>query len=220
VLSHSRPLSNIRDEPSDVGASQHPKLSITLSTRRNGHFARHWPLSMASNARGRASTALLKLHGPNTVHLSKAGAPARRVRHISFGPASTSLALRRRRDDYFHGALCDKCSAKYAQRSFATSSKPAPPQKIAVLGGGLTGLTTAFYLTRFLPHAKITLYESSNRLGGWAETRGEVEEDPYAPIFELGPRAINVARRSAKYDDMVFLDVVCAFSFVLDRNKY
>lgn len=40
------------------------------------------------------------------------------------------------------------------------------PKRIAVIGGGLSGLTSAFYLKRFSPDADVTLYESSSRLGG------------------------------------------------------
>lgn len=42
---------------------------------------------------------------------------------------------------------------------------------VAVLGGGLGGLSTAFYLTRKFPNYKITLIESSKRTGGWIKSR-------------------------------------------------
>jgi protoporphyrinogen oxidase len=40
--------------------------------------------------------------------------------------------------------------------------------KIAVIGGGFTGLGTAFFLQKFLPKANIKIYESSNKVGGLA----------------------------------------------------
>ncbi|KAF5383822.1 hypothetical protein D9615_003836 [Tricholomella constricta] len=45
-----------------------------------------------------------------------------------------------------------------------------PPRHIAVLGGGLTGLSSAFHLSRRFPNAHITLLERQNRLGGWVSS--------------------------------------------------
>lgn len=43
-------------------------------------------------------------------------------------------------------------------------------KKIAVIGGGLSGLTTAFYLKQDSPQVQLTLFESSERLGGVIHT--------------------------------------------------
>lgn len=55
-----------------------------------------------------------------------------------------------------------------------------------VLGGGLSGLSAAYYLLRRagLP---ITIYESANRLGGWIRTEKQKDK---GFIFEAGPRTI------------------------------
>jgi oxygen-dependent protoporphyrinogen oxidase len=66
-------------------------------------------------------------------------------------------------------------------------SSPAP--RIAVLGGGITGLASAHYLTRELPHARITIYEGSHRLGGWVKST-RVETDEGHVVFEQGPRSL------------------------------
>lgn len=42
--------------------------------------------------------------------------------------------------------------------------------RVAVIGGGLSGLTAAYYLHRGLPDADVRLFEASNRLGGVIET--------------------------------------------------
>ncbi len=42
--------------------------------------------------------------------------------------------------------------------------------KIAVIGGGISGLATAFYLKRFSPSNDITLYEAEDQLGGKLKT--------------------------------------------------
>ncbi|SLN71886.1 protoporphyrinogen oxidase [Roseovarius albus] len=44
---------------------------------------------------------------------------------------------------------------------------PLPRKKIAIVGGGISGLSAAYYLA---PHHDITIYESAARLGGHART--------------------------------------------------
>ncbi|RMZ83278.1 hypothetical protein DV738_g1396, partial [Chaetothyriales sp. CBS 135597] len=56
-----------------------------------------------------------------------------------------------------------------------TSFRPKPypnpkARNIAVIGGGVTGLTTAFYISRQIPDAKITILDKRTRLGGWLES--------------------------------------------------
>ena len=40
----------------------------------------------------------------------------------------------------------------------------------SVIGGGLGGLSTAFYIKQMLPSSRVLLLEESNRLGGWIQT--------------------------------------------------
>jgi oxygen-dependent protoporphyrinogen oxidase len=71
---------------------------------------------------------------------------------------------------------------------------------IGVLGGGISGLATAFHLARRLPAslpAKVILFEKNKRLGGWIKS-GSVElsipsggaPKPYSVILEAGPRTL------------------------------
>lgn len=55
-----------------------------------------------------------------------------------------------------------------------------------VLGGGLSGLSAGYYLSRRFVNP-VTLYEASNRVGGWI--RSEAHDDKKF-IFETGPRTI------------------------------
>lgn len=57
--------------------------------------------------------------------------------------------------------------------------------KVTVLGGGIGGLSAAFYLTTRQRGVKVKLYESASRFGGWVKTE---QKDGY--IFEAGPRTI------------------------------
>lgn len=60
---------------------------------------------------------------------------------------------------------------------------------ILVLGGGISGLSAAWYARKAHPHAKISLLEKGPRLGGWIET---VESE--GSYFEMGPRTFVFSR--------------------------
>ncbi|KAI4598565.1 oxygen-dependent protoporphyrinogen oxidase [Pestalotiopsis sp. 9143b] len=89
---------------------------------------------------------------------------------------------------------------------------PQPKQRIAVLGGGITGLTAAHYLARNAPNAHITLYEASDRLGGWIEgvptNLDTVEGHDGEVLMQRGPRMLRSGATSHKYDDLVLYDVL------------
>lgn len=99
-------------------------------------------------------------------------------------------------------------------------SDPKPPPKnrenrprkprIAVLGGGITGLTTAFYLTRKLPEARIVVYEADTRWGGWLKSdRIKVSKDGKEEVLlERGPRLISLSRTGGRLDQLIFVDIV------------
>ncbi|KAK5987621.1 Protoporphyrinogen oxidase-like protein [Cladobotryum mycophilum] len=122
--------------------------------------------------------------------------------HRYFGAATTSpLRLIRR---------CDHGYAWTQSRRLSRVEEGGP--RIAIVGGGLTGLTAAYYLAKDLPsNSKITLFESSDRLGGWIRTdrvpvniggvKGTVS-------FERGPRTLSSLHKSAwRYDDLVLYDL-------------
>lgn len=66
--------------------------------------------------------------------------------------------------------------------------------KITVLGGGITGLSAAFHLSRKYPSCRITLLEKSDRFGGWIHSKrvrfGIPGGDIGSAILELGPRTL------------------------------
>lgn len=61
-------------------------------------------------------------------------------------------------------------------------------KKIVIAGGGISGLSARYFLSKRYPHAEITLYEKSERLGGCIESSCS----PY--FFERGPRTFKVSR--------------------------
>ncbi len=61
--------------------------------------------------------------------------------------------------------------------------------KVLILGGGITGLSAAWFLSHQHPNAQITLLEKTNRLGGWIRT---CHEGGF--LFEQGPRTFPLSR--------------------------
>ncbi|KAI0716989.1 hypothetical protein C8Q76DRAFT_726194 [Earliella scabrosa] len=73
----------------------------------------------------------------------------------------------------------------------------APPRSVAVVGGGITGLSAAFHLSRRFPPrtgTRITLVESSPRLGGWVRSERVRIKDGNSReadvLLESGPRTL------------------------------
>ncbi|KAI0898654.1 Protoporphyrinogen oxidase [Annulohypoxylon nitens] len=97
-------------------------------------------------------------------------------------------------------------------KTFATTGAKNGQREIAVLGGGITGLTAAHYLARNAKNAHITLYEGSSRLGGWIHGEilhvGSGKNDKV--LFQRGPRMLRPYSNSVKYDDIIFYDVVAS----------
>ncbi|XP_011642007.1 protoporphyrinogen oxidase isoform X1 [Pogonomyrmex barbatus] len=63
-----------------------------------------------------------------------------------------------------------------------------------ILGGGISGLSAAYYAANDARISSIILYEASNRLGGWIRSRSS----PSGAIFEQGPRTIRLFGREGE----------------------
>lgn len=74
-------------------------------------------------------------------------------------------------------------------RSWHSGNPNDKPTSIAVLGGGITGLTAAYDLSRSHPNIPITLYEGSSVLGGWVES-SQHSVQKGTVVFEGGPRTL------------------------------
>jgi oxygen-dependent protoporphyrinogen oxidase len=103
---------------------------------------------------------------------------------------SSGLSLAQRQD--FQSPVLAK---QHSKRS-SQGSRPQSTKRIAVLGGGITGLSSAHYLTRELPNAQITIYESEDKLGGWLQSK-YVNVRNGKILFEQGPRTLRPSTASA-----------------------
>ncbi|KAJ4398228.1 oxygen-dependent protoporphyrinogen oxidase [Didymella pomorum] len=90
------------------------------------------------------------------------------------------------------------------------SSSAAHPERIAVLGGGIAGLASAFFASREFPNSKITVYEGGKDIGGWLNSK-RVQVPGGDVLFEAGPRTLRNASPTAHLiqelgitDDLIF----------------
>ncbi|KAI2622450.1 Protoporphyrinogen oxidase [Hypoxylon sp. NC1633] len=91
-------------------------------------------------------------------------------------------------------------------RRSLTSGSPLrsqqPVEKIAIVGGGITGLATAYYASKRYPSASISLFESSSRFGGVIESAHVPIGRDNTVVCERGPRTLraNAPRAPVMYD--------------------
>ncbi|KAL1310832.1 hypothetical protein AAFC00_001068 [Neodothiora populina] len=88
---------------------------------------------------------------------------------------------------YGSAILCKPVTTRFRHYSSSTE-----PKDVAILGSGITGLATAYYLSQSLPATKITVYEAGSRVGGWLESV-KVPIDDGEILFEKGPRTLRPA---------------------------
>jgi oxygen-dependent protoporphyrinogen oxidase len=64
---------------------------------------------------------------------------------------------------------------------------------IVIIGGGISGLSAAYFLERSHPHLSSLLIEARQRLGGWIQT----PTFPSGQQYETGPRSLRLRGKSA-----------------------
>lgn len=99
---------------------------------------------------------------------------------------------------------------------------PSPQRRIAIIGGGISGLAAANRLRELLPDAQITLFEGSDRLGGILQT---IERDGYliersADMFTTRePYALELCQRIGLADELINTDPRYRRAFVVHRGR-
>ena len=89
---------------------------------------------------------------------------------------------------------------------FSMDISPNRRPKVAVIGGGITGLAAAHRLTELAPQAEVTLFESSDRLGGILRTvrqNGFLVEQSADSFITNIPAAIELCRRIGFADQLI-----------------
>ena len=72
-----------------------------------------------------------------------------------------------------------------------------------VIGGGITGLTTAWKLSNHPKCSRVTLYEKSSRLGGCIQTES-IPVEGGKLLFESGPQSLRAKKSNLRiYNDLV-----------------
>ena len=89
-------------------------------------------------------------------------------------------------------------------------------RKIAVLGGGISGLSAAWNLTRATVPVEVTVYEASSHVGGWMRsfrTEG-------GAVYEFGPRSLRTAGASARVAmELVRICVTGSLSLIVGAKE-
>ncbi len=96
------------------------------------------------------------------------------------------------------------------------------PLRIAIIGGGISGLAAAHRLNELLPTAKLELFEESDRLGGVLNTvqRGEFLVEQSADNFLVKPpAALELCRQVGMGDDLLTTDESRRRAFVVRSGK-
>ena len=75
------------------------------------------------------------------------------------------------------------------RRDYSADSQAAASHDVGILGGGITGLASAYFLLRQHPNAKVTIYESKDRVGGWLESKRVPVKDGTV-LFEAAARTL------------------------------
>jgi oxygen-dependent protoporphyrinogen oxidase len=76
------------------------------------------------------------------------------------------------------------------------STSAAYPERIAILGGGVAGLSSAYFVAREFPKSKITVFEAGSNTGGWMKSK-RVAVPGGDVIFEYGARTLRNATPTA-----------------------
>ncbi|WP_158265040.1 protoporphyrinogen oxidase [Blastopirellula marina] len=98
----------------------------------------------------------------------------------------------------------------------------AKPSRIAVIGGGISGLAAAHRLHELAPSTEITLYEASERLGGVLETQhhdGYLAEQSADTFITNVPWGLDLCRRLGIDGDLVPTNDALRKAYVVSRGK-
>jgi protoporphyrinogen/coproporphyrinogen III oxidase len=97
-----------------------------------------------------------------------------------------------------------------------------PPPRIAIIGGGITGLAAAHRILEILPQAQLSVFEASNRLGGVLETierDGFLVERSADNFLTAPPAALELCRRLGMGNELIPTDESRRRAFVVRGGR-
>ena len=87
---------------------------------------------------------------------------------------------------------------RYRYSSTTATAASTYPERIAVLGGGIAGLASAYFVSKEFPKSRITIFEAGKETGGWIKSkRVDLPNGGGNILFELGPRTLRNATPTA-----------------------
>ncbi|MEI8371789.1 MAG: protoporphyrinogen oxidase [Planctomycetota bacterium] len=95
-------------------------------------------------------------------------------------------------------------------------------QRIAVIGGGISGLAAAHRFQELAPHSQVTLFEAGSRLGGVLSTvhrDGFQVEQSSDNFITTVPWALELCQRLGLADQLVQTNTNCRRTFVVRRGR-
>ena len=92
------------------------------------------------------------------------------------------------------------------------------PKSISIIGGGISGLSAAYYASKAFPATKVHLFEASDRLGGWINSERINLGNYGTALIESGPRTLRPNGVSgALVLDLVSFDRILSYSLIVNR---
>lgn len=76
--------------------------------------------------------------------------------------------------------------------------------KVAVVGGGISGLAYGYFLTRLRPDVRISVFEISKQPGGWIKSETLHDQNGNGIILEKGPRTL----RGVSNGTLLIIDIL------------
>src|SRR4029450_3966543 len=96
------------------------------------------------------------------------------------------------------------------------------PRRLAIVGGGISGLAAAHRVRELDPAAEVTLFEASGRVGGVLQTErrdGWLIERSAASSTTREPWALDLCRRIGVADELIETDARYRRAFVVRRGR-
>ncbi len=106
--------------------------------------------------------------------------------------------------------------------SFPTPPSVSLPRRIAIIGGGISGLAAAHRLAELLPQAELELFEAAERLGGvlhTVERNGFLIEQSADNFLVKPPAGVDLCRQLGLADDLLTTDESRRRAFVVREGQ-